>query len=68
MDLVRSDDLSLKYQRFTFSGCKDIDIRKFEFLAKTQFLYVDISCNNDQNYSVDLEHNSVIYYRKLLCI
>ena len=39
MDLVRSDDLSLKYQRCTSSGCKDIDIRKFEFVAKTQFLY-----------------------------
>jgi len=33
MDLVRSDDLSLKYQRFTSSGCKDNGIRKFEFVA-----------------------------------
>ena len=29
----------LKYQRFTLSGCRDIGIRKFEFVAKTQFLY-----------------------------
>ena len=29
---------SLKYQRSTNSGCKDIGIRKSEFLAKTQFL------------------------------
>jgi len=27
--------LSLKYQRFTPSGFKDIAIRKFEFVAKT---------------------------------
>ena len=26
---------SLKYQRFTSSGCRDIGIRKFEFVAKT---------------------------------
>jgi len=30
--------LSLKYQRFTPSGCKDKEIRNFEFVAKTQFL------------------------------
>jgi len=35
----------LKYQRFTPSGCKDIGARKFEFVAKTQFLYY-------QNYSL----------------
>ena len=28
----------MKYQRFAPSGCKDIGIRRFEFLAKTQFL------------------------------
>ena len=33
-----SNNLSLKYQRFTPSGCKDIGIKKFEFVAKTQFL------------------------------
>ena len=27
----------MKYQRFTTTGCKDIGIRKFEFLAKTPF-------------------------------
>ena len=31
--------LSLTYQRFTYSGCKDTDIREFEFVAKTQFLF-----------------------------
>ena len=30
----------LKYQRFTQSVCNDIGRRKFEFLAKIQFLYV----------------------------
>ena len=31
--------VSFKYKRFTPSGCEDIGIRKFEFVAKTQFLY-----------------------------
>ena len=31
---VRSNYLSLKYQRFTLSGSKDIGIKKFEFVAK----------------------------------
>ena len=36
MSFVRSNDLSLKYKRITPSGCKDIEIYKFKFLAKTQ--------------------------------
>ena len=32
---VRSNSLSLKYHRFTPSGCKDIGIRKFEFVANS---------------------------------
>ena len=36
---VRSINLSLKYQRFTPSGCKDIRIGKFVCVAKTQLLY-----------------------------
>ena len=39
MNSVRSNNLSLKYQSFTPSGCKDIGRRKFEFVAKTQILY-----------------------------
>ena len=31
MNSVRSNNLSLKYQRFTPQGCKDIGIRKFEW-------------------------------------
>ena len=38
MNTVRSNNLSLKNQRSTPSGFKDIGIRKFEFVAKTQFL------------------------------
>ena len=34
---VKSKNLSLTYQRYTLSGCKDIEIRKFEFVTKTQF-------------------------------
>ena len=37
MNSVRSDNLSLKYQRFILSGCKDIGIRKLEYGAKAQF-------------------------------
>ena len=36
MNSVRSDNLSLKYQRFILSGCKDIGIRKLEYGAKAQ--------------------------------
>ena len=35
---VRSNNVILKYQRFTSSGCKDIRIPNIEFVAKTQFL------------------------------
>ena len=38
MKAVRSNNVSLKYQRFTSSGCKDIRIPNIEFVAKTQFL------------------------------
>ena len=29
--------MSLKYQSFTLSGCKDKGIKKYEFVAKTHF-------------------------------
>ena len=38
MNSVRSKCLSLKYNMFTPSGCKDIGIRKFDCVVKTQFL------------------------------
>jgi len=34
----RSNSLSLKYQRFTPTVCKDIGVRKCKLVAKTQFL------------------------------
>ena len=38
MNSVKSNNLILRYQNVTLSGCKDIEIRKFEFVVKTQFL------------------------------
>ena len=38
INYVRWDSLSLKYQRFTSTGCEDIRIRKFEFVTNTHFL------------------------------
>ena len=39
MTYVISNDLNLKYQRFTSPGCTDIGIRKLGFAAKTQFKF-----------------------------
>ena len=36
---LRLNNLSLKYQMFMPSGCKDIQIKKFEFVTKTEFFY-----------------------------
>ena len=40
MNSVRLNNLSLKYQRFITSGFKDIEVWIFEFVTKTQFLFV----------------------------
>jgi len=40
---VRSNNLSLKYERVKPTGCRDIEIRKFEVVAKTQFLWDEFS-------------------------
>ena len=42
MNSVRPNNLSLKYQRFTSYDWKDIGIKQFVFLRKTQFLYKKI--------------------------
>ena len=34
-----SNNKSSKYQRFTPSGCRDIGVRKFQFVTKTHFLF-----------------------------
>ena len=38
MNAVRSNNVSLKYERFTSSGYKVIGFTKIEFVAKSQFL------------------------------
>ena len=38
MSYIRSQSLSLKHKRFKPSSCKDIGIRKFELVTKSQFL------------------------------
>ena len=38
MNGIGSNNVSLKYQRFTSEGCKDRGFTKTEFGAKTQFL------------------------------
>ena len=39
MNSVRSNNVSLKYQRFATLGSEDIWIINSEFVAKTQFFY-----------------------------
>ena len=39
MNSVRSNNLSLKYKRFTTSDCKDLGIVKFVLMAKTKLFY-----------------------------
>ena len=47
MNSVRSNySISVKYQRFTLSGYEDIDMRKFDFVAKTQFLWSSSSLSS----------------------
>ena len=43
MNFVKSNNLSLKYQKFTPSGCKYIGIRKFKVVAKTNPLIILIN-------------------------
>ena len=44
MNYVRSNGSSLKYQRFASSGCKDIGMRKFEFVAKKTSIFLSAKC------------------------
>ena len=59
MNSVKLNNLSLKYQRFTPSGCKDVGTRKFEFVTKTQILYGDIKI---------LDPNSMFFVIKFIDI
>ena len=59
---VRSNSLSLKYQRFTPSGCKDIRVSKCKFVAKTQFLWSNpLSSYNEQIYLYIYERMQLHY-------
>ena len=40
MNSVRLINQSLKNQKSTLTGCKDIGIRKSDFVAKTHFLFI----------------------------
>ena len=60
MNYVRSNNLSLKYHKFTSSGCKDIGIRKFEFVAKTQFLTVKVWGQTTEK--IDLKFLFVVFW------
>ena len=44
---VKSNSLNLKYKKFTQSGLKNIGIRNFEFVTKTQFLSETLEFHND---------------------
>ena len=56
MNFVRSNNQSLKFQKFTSTGCKDIRIITFEFVAKTQFVYFYLwvrgACNMLKLYNI----------------
>ena len=58
---VRLSSSSLKYQRFSLSGCKDIGNSKYEFVAKTQLLH-DFQ---PQTWAHERFHTSV---RPLICL
>ena len=63
MNSVRSNSFSLKYQRFTLSDCKDIWIRTFNFVTRTQFLYKIIKKNRFAKMGVklsDIQTNNLI--------
>ena len=62
MNYVRLSNLSLKYLKFTPSGCKDIGMSKFEFV--TNFL-----CNFLHWYEDYLEReNTAKINKELLCL
>ena len=56
---VRSNSLNLKYQRFTPPGCKDIGIKTFELVAKTQFFSDNCFQNHNANI-LNLGRNSYL--------
>ena len=61
MNSVRSNKLSLKYQRFTSSGCKDIGTIKSEFVGKA---YCRFQCKI--YFYVYIKYNDYSYLRDYL--
>ena len=59
MNHIRPHNLSLKYPRFTTSGCKDIGIIKIQFVAKTQFLCSILTIHNPSLGSCELPHKNL---------
>ena len=60
-----SNNLSLKCQRFTPSGCEDIGIRIFDFVANTQFLYVIPPLHFKPSYDFNLKRdkNKILFFQ-----
>ena len=65
MNYDKSISLNLKYQRFTITGCTEIGIRKFEFGAKTQFLWRWIYIRNPYSKSRKTKTASYLPSRNL---
>ena len=58
----------MKYLRSTPLGCKDIGVRKSEFAAKTQFLYLSLDKGGIFDllfYSMDYYDTSAFYLNKI---
>ena len=69
MNSARYKNLSLKYLRLKPKGCKEIEIRKFEFVAKTQFILrtlLTISTWNLSKQTISLPQNMTWYQPKAL--
>jgi len=63
MNSVRSNNLSLKNEKFRASGCKDAGIRKFEFVAKTHFLCLSQTCAKYQKKDELLGHKVALSHK-----
>ena len=60
MNSVRSNNLSLKYQRVNLIGCKDIEIRKFE-CGKTSISFLQTNNKNIKSCNKCMKHNLQIF-------
>ena len=60
MNSVRSNNISLKYQKFTTLGSKDIEIINSEFVAKTQFLCLKVGTISRSDELEELELSIIL--------